>query len=252
MQLQLQMVGTGAAFAKSYYNNNALISCNGYTFMIDCGITAPWSLHRMDMPLSAIQGILVTHLHADHIGGLEEYALRMKYVYNLRPALYIESGLIHTLWEHSLKAGLVNTLDGEITLDNYFDVVPLQAGVRKEIQPGLSVEIIRTKHYPNMPSYSIILNDSLFYSGDVTFDPELLLDIAYKRECAYILHDCQLEGEGIVHTTLAELLTLPEDIQRKILLMHYGDSMPAFVGKTGLMTFIEQHKPYQFAFSTRK
>ncbi|MDF2814072.1 MAG: hypothetical protein K0Q81_272, partial [Paenibacillus sp.] len=26
MQFQLQMIGTGSAFAKSYYNNNALIS----------------------------------------------------------------------------------------------------------------------------------------------------------------------------------------------------------------------------------
>ncbi len=248
MQFQLQMIGTGSAFAKSYYNNNALISYNDYSFMIDCGITAPWSLHRMNIPMRDIQGVLVTHLHADHIGGLEEYALRMKYAYNTRPTLYIETDLIDTLWDNSLKAGLYHSLEGPQTLESYFDIVPLKASVRQEILPGFSVELIRTKHYATLPSYSIVLNDKLFYSGDVTFDLTLIEEIAYKRQCEYLLHDCQLEGPGIVHTTLAELLTLPEDIQERVLLMHYGDTMPTYIGKTGKMTFLEQHKPYHFHF----
>lgn len=249
MQLQLQMIGTGSAFAKKYFNNNALITCNGYTFMIDCGITAPWSLHQMNVPLSSIQGVLITHLHADHIGGLEEYALRMKYVYQIRPTLYIEAGLIEPLWEHSLKAGLNNTVEGPCDLDNYFDIVLLKAGHRSEIQPGLTIELLRTHHYPNMESYSIIMNDHLFYSGDVTFDESMLLHIANNRNCAHILHDCQLEGSGIVHTTLSQLLTLPNEIQRRTWLMHYGDTMPTFIGKTGDMTFLEQHRIYTFSGS---
>ncbi|MFK7696139.1 MBL fold metallo-hydrolase [Paenibacillus sp. HJGM_3] len=246
MQWQLQMVGTGAAFAKSYYNNNALISSGGCTLLIDCGITAPWSLHRMQVPMAGIQGVLVTHLHADHIGGLEEFALRMKYEFKQRPSLYIESGLIDTLWEHSLKAGLVHSFDGQLTLDSYFEVVPLAAGVRQEIHPGLSVELVRTKHYPNMPSYSIILNDSVFYTSDMTFDAALLEEIVHKRGCKTILHDCQLIGSGLVHTTLEELLSLPLDIQERIMLMHYGDTMPEFAGKTGPMQFVEQHRIYTF------
>ncbi|MDF2652370.1 MAG: beta-lactamase domain protein [Paenibacillus sp.] len=248
MQFQLQMIGTGSAFAKSYYNNNALISYNGYSFMIDCGITAPWSLHRMNISMRDIQGVLVTHLHADHIGGLEEYALRMRYTYNIKPTLFIESSLIDTLWDNSLKGGMYHSLDGPQSLESYFEVVPLQAGIRQEIQPGFSVELIRTNHYASLPSFSIVLNDKVFYSGDVTFDLPLLQNIAYTRQCEYILHDCQLEGSGIVHTTLNELLRLPEDIQERILLMHYGDTMPAFVGRTGKMTFMEQHKPYHFHF----
>ena len=97
-----------------------------------------------------------------------------------------------------------------------------------------------------MLSFSILLNDHIFYSGDLTFDAALLQDLVHKRKCDHILHDCQLDGAGTVHTTLTELLTLPEDIQERVTLMHYGDTMPSFVGKTGKMSFIEQHKTYFF------
>ncbi|WP_127579714.1 MBL fold metallo-hydrolase [Paenibacillus koleovorans] len=246
MKFQLRMIGSGSAFAKAYYNNNALVACNGYTLMIDCGILAPMALHKMNFPMNDIQGVLVTHLHADHIGGLEEYALRMKYMYQLRPSLYIEENLIEPLWDDSLKAGLRYTVEGESTLRDFFDVVPLKCDVRQEIQPGLSVELIRTKHFPNMPSYSVVLNDKVFYSGDMTFNRALLDEMFVRRQCVQVLHDCQLEGNGLVHSTLNELLSLPEEYQERILLMHYGDSMPDYMGKTGKMTFIEQHKPYEF------
>lgn len=41
MSLQLQMLGTGSAFAKKYFNNNALLGDGSFTLLIDCGITAP-------------------------------------------------------------------------------------------------------------------------------------------------------------------------------------------------------------------
>ena len=37
MSLQIQMLGTGSAFAKMYYNTSALIRSNELTILIDCG-----------------------------------------------------------------------------------------------------------------------------------------------------------------------------------------------------------------------
>ncbi|MDF2718574.1 MAG: beta-lactamase protein, partial [Paenibacillus sp.] len=71
MSMEIRMIGTGQAFAKKYFNNNALVTCNGYTLLIDFGITAPLAMHHMNVPLDAIDGVFVTHLHADHIGGFE-------------------------------------------------------------------------------------------------------------------------------------------------------------------------------------
>ncbi len=45
MNLELQMIGTGSAFAKTYFNNNALLTDGAFTLLIDCGVTAPLALH---------------------------------------------------------------------------------------------------------------------------------------------------------------------------------------------------------------
>lgn len=246
MSLQIQMLGTGSAFAKAHYNNNALIYSNGYTLMIDCGFTAPRSLFELQIPFDKIDAILISHIHADHIGGLEEFAFQMLYVYKKKIKLIVPSSIVHSLWEHSLKGGLENAAEGLTGLSSYFELVTVSEGAPSKLHDGLKVEIVRTEHISNRPSYSFIINDYLFYSADAKFSRSLLADIHHNRKCKYILHDCQLFSPGTVHASLDELLTLPEEIQEKVLLMHYGDNYQQFLGKTGRMQFMEQHRIYNF------
>lgn len=248
MSIRLQMAGTGNAFAKSFFNNNAFIQSDSYHLMIDFGQTAPLALHHMNVPLDQVHGVLITHLHADHTNGLEELAFQSLYRYghaNGKIQLFIADSLVDQLWENTLKAGLLNEKDGYSALEHYFDVRPLKAKERYAITDHLSVELIQTEHVPGKLSYSVFINNHIFYSSDMVFNRQLLEHVVYERGCAYIFHDCQLEGEGRVHATLSELLTLPEDLQSRIYLMHYSDTMPSYIGKTGLMTFIEQHRTYE-------
>jgi ribonuclease BN (tRNA processing enzyme) len=247
MTIQLQMAGTGSAFAKAFFNNNALIHSGDFKLMIDFGQTAPMALHKLQIPLNQLNAVLITHLHADHIFGLEELAFQSMYRYghkNGKIKLYLAEVLVDQLWEHSLKGGLLNTKDGINTLDHYFDVQPIQAGVPYTLHEGLTIEIIQTDHVPQKLNYSVFINDSIFYTADMTFNRAILEYALYERQCHTILHDCQLQGMGMVHAALAELLTLPSDMQSHIYLMHYDDNMPDFIGKTGQMRFIEQHKIY--------
>lgn len=246
MSLQIQMIGTGSAFSKQYFNNNALVTCNGFTLLIDCGATAPRALHSLGIPMDSIDGILITHIHADHVGGLEEFAFRLKYAYNKKIKLFVPSSIEDSLWNHSLRGGLENLAEGIAGLNDYFDVVLLEEAVVTELFPELIIELIRSKHIPLKPSYSLLLNNYLFYSSDTTFDYSLLMDLHENRQCRYILHDCQLTSPGIVHTCLEELLTLPANVQETVYLMHYEDTMEQYVGRTGRMTFLEQHKLYDF------
>ncbi|ULL17489.1 ribonuclease Z [Paenibacillus sp. H1-7] len=246
MSLQIQMIGTGSAFSKKYFNNNALVFCNGCTLLIDCGATAPRALYSLDFPLDQIDGIVISHIHADHVGGLEEFAFRLKYAYNKKIKLFVPSAIEYDLWHHSLRGGLENAAEGITSLSDYFDVVVLEEASPTELFPGLTLELIRTRHIPDKPSFSILLNEYLFYSADATFDYSLLIDLHQNRNCRYILHDCQLKPPGIVHTCLDELLTLPESVQKSVYLMHYEDTMEQYIGKSGLMTFMEQHKRYDF------
>lgn len=242
--MEILMLGTGNAFAKKYFNNNALLFRNGFTLLIDCGITAPLSLHRIGMPLDAISAVIVTHIHADHIGGLEEFAYRMKFQYRKRPVLYVPDKLAGPLWEHSLRGGLEQGHWRK--LDDYFDVRRIREGEPADLHDGLTVEIIRTEHIPGKLSYSLLFNNSFFYTSDMRFNPGLVTDLVRNRGCV-VFHDCQFVSPGEVHATLDELLTLPEDVQSMVYLMHYADDRECYEGRTGRMKFIEQHVRYVIA-----
>lgn len=242
MTLHLQMLGTGGAFAKAYFNNNALLSTDDFTLLIDCGITAPMAMHQLGVTPDKLDALLITHIHGDHVGGLEEIAFRMKYGAGRKPVLFVAEALADPLWNHTLKGGLGQ--DGITCLEDAFDVRLLKEGVPCKIAEGLKVELIRTPHIPGKTSFSLYINEEIFYSADMVFQPKLLQQLVDERGCRKILHEVQLTGPGEVHTTLAELLTLPEKLQAMISLMHYGDEMELFIGKTGEMDFLRQHKLY--------
>lgn len=243
MSLQIQMLGTGSAFAKKYYNTSALVRSKDFNLLIDCGSTVPKSLEEIGFELDHIDGILISHIHADHVGGLEEVAFRLFYSYKQkRTKLYITQELAQILWENTLKGGLFNPSENFNHLQDYFDVVFLQERVPMVITPNLTIEIIPTLHISQKLNYSIFINHRTFYSADMQFDEDLLLhEVIQQRNCHTIFHDCQLHSPGNVHSTLDELLTLPAEIQKRIYLMHYGDNMPSFIGQTGEMTFVHQH-----------
>jgi hydroxyacylglutathione hydrolase len=246
MDLQIQMLGTGNAFAKKYYNTNALVTCEGYTLLVDCGFTAHHSLHELRFDLTRIDGIFITHLHADHVGGLEEFAFKMMYQYNRKPTLFVPDTLLDPLWNETLKGGLDNPAEGITRLDDYFHVKTVETGSPFEIAPGFTIETRATRHIPGKYSYSLIINAGLFYSADTKFDRELIDYVYHERNCKYMLHDCQLANPGVVHATLDELMTLPREIKERIMLMHYNDDKEHYVGKTDGMPFVEQHRLYKF------
>lgn len=241
--MNIQMLGTGSAFAKQYYNTNAICFSQGHALMMDCGMTAPLSLHQLGYKFSDIDALLISHIHSDHIGGIEEFAFQMKYVFKKKAKLFVPSPIARTLWEESLSGGLKT--DEFPTLDGYFDVHLIEVGEPRELIPGITVEPILTSHIPNKPSYSYFINGHFFYSADMKFNPELLEQL-YKRGCTTIFHDCQFVPPGLVHTTLEELQSLPQYLQEMIWLMHYEDNKPEYEGRTGPMRFVEQHKLYSF------
>ncbi|MFC5651619.1 MBL fold metallo-hydrolase [Paenibacillus solisilvae] len=241
--MNLQMLGTGNAFAKKYFNTNALFYVEGRTVMLDCGITAPLSLYQLNKSFNDIDALLISHIHADHIGGIEEFAFQMKFVHKRKPLLYVPAVLVERLWEFSLKGGLLQ--DEFYSLDDYFEVKLLHEGAAAEIVPGFKVEPILTKHIPNKPSFSYFINESFFYSADMLFD-RALLESLIERGCRVIFHDCQLSSPAAVHASIDDLLTLPEAIQEHVWLMHYDDSKDEYAGQTGRMRFVDQHRMYNF------
>ena len=78
--LRLCFIGAGSAFTKKFYQNNLLILKGGDHLLVDCGTRAPEALARLGLSVTQVRNYLITHSHADHVGGLEEVKIGRAHV----------------------------------------------------------------------------------------------------------------------------------------------------------------------------
>ena len=73
--MKLIFLGTGSAFTIGNYQSNMLLEDdNGKRLLIDCGSDIRFSLDAVGIRLGEITDVYISHIHADHMGGLEGLA----------------------------------------------------------------------------------------------------------------------------------------------------------------------------------
>ena len=103
--LELFFVGVGSAFTKRHCQTNLLIIKGEDHLLVDCGTKCTQALYELGLPVTKIRNYLITHSHADHIGGLEEVALMSRYMTKSKPTMIINETYQHILWDMSLRGG---------------------------------------------------------------------------------------------------------------------------------------------------
>jgi ribonuclease BN (tRNA processing enzyme) len=253
-QLSLFTVGCGSAFSKALYQNNVLIVKGNTHVMIDCGTRTPQALSALGRPVSDISTWLITHSHADHVGGLEEVMLMGRYVARSKPTVIITEEYEEMLWNMSLRGGgeFNEVHDGTgLGFSDFWNTIrpkPLEGyprDTREVVMGDLNIKLVRTRHFPQQAptwqesaySIGVILDDRIFFTGDTQFDPELLQSYDERFHFEVIFHDVQFFTGGI-HTGLDELATLPPEIKNRIILMHYGDTWKKQVKRVKQESFV--------------
>lgn len=239
--LSLFFVGVGSAFSKVHYQNNIIVIKGSDHILIDCGTLCPLALYNYKTSVTAIKNLLITHSHADHIGGLEEVALMGRYVTKERPNMVILDNYKRILWNQSLRGGNAygECSEGDfLNFDDYFAQIKpkkIQAKPRPlyEVNVGsINIKMFRTKHIPDCAgswfssfvSYGVLIDERILFPSDTRFDPELLSWMLEKYPTIeYIFHDCQFYPGG-VHAYYGDLKTLTPEVRSKMYLCHYGDN----------------------------
>jgi ribonuclease BN (tRNA processing enzyme) len=263
--LELTFIGAGSAFSKSFYQNNVLVVKGDTHFLVDCGSRTPEALARMGLSVMDIGTYLITHSHADHIGGLEEVMLVNRYVARKRPRIIVTDKLKRILWTMSLRGGTAwNEAKNGLPLvfEDYWEQVPPRRMAKGDrefsiVREGpVEIGLYRTKHVPDsaatwedsFPSYGLLLDQRVLFTSDTRWDPELVLEMDRQYDLETVFHDCQFYRGG-VHASLEELDGLPASIKAKTWLMHYGDTMEKerdHAAGLGFAGFAAQGATYRF------
>jgi ribonuclease BN (tRNA processing enzyme) len=267
--LDLTFIGTGGAFSKVFFQNNLLVVKGKTHLLVDCGTRAPEALSLLGLSVGQISNYLITHTHADHIGGLEEVMLVNRYALHKKTTMVVTDRLRDELWSMSLRGGVSfsEERDGKnLEFEDYWDTItpkPIKGGDRELCEArleNLDLRLFRTKHIPDstlgwdssFTSYGLILDKRILYTSDTRYDPEMILAFDAKYHFEAIFHDCQLFTGG-VHASLDELAGLPPEIRARTRLMHYGDKITDFTARIadlGFAGIAEQWKAYSFPVGT--
>jgi ribonuclease BN (tRNA processing enzyme) len=258
-------VGTGSAFTKKNYQNNYILIKGNEHIMVDCGTRTPEALAKLGRPVTEIENFIITHSHADHIGGLEEVILMGRYVTKKKPNIIITKEYEKLLWNDSLKGGAAwneSKANRFLTFGDYWTIhrpKRIRALNREawEIDyKGFNIILFRTMHYPdNAPDWrrsaystGLIVDRRFLFTGDTRFDREMIEDINAKFPIEVIFHDVQFFPGG-VHAFFDDLCTLPDEIRAKTWLMHYPDNFETFTDRIierGFPGFVRQQMIYEF------
>jgi ribonuclease BN (tRNA processing enzyme) len=263
--LSIFWIGVGSAFSKRHFQTNCLIIKGDDHLMVDCGTKTPQALYELGLGVTDIHNFLITHSHADHIGGLEEVMLVNRYVARSKPSIIINKTYQNLLWDMSLRGGSAFNEEQEGSVLGFGNLWKIQRPVWLEGYPretleadagSINLKLFRTKHIPDSPntwqnsfwSCGLIIDDRIMFTSDTRYDPELIEQYTQRFDFEMIFHDCQFFTGG-VHAGIEEIKAFPPEVKKKMVLTHYGDNWEDFTGKVkeyGFHSLAKQWHFYEF------
>jgi ribonuclease BN (tRNA processing enzyme) len=260
--MKIRFIGVGSAFTTpDYYQSNLLITApSGRKILVDCGTDIRFSL-REGMPETAapyegIDAIYISHLHSDHIGGMEWLAFQTYFnPEQQRPRLYMEETIMREMWHTSLKGGLGCIEGKRMHLTDYFDCRPA-AAAGSFVWESIRFTLVQMAHittgYRDFYSYGLLISDvaerwpTVFFTTDTQYRPHLIREIG--REAAIIFHDCETSPvRSIVHAHYRDLRELPAELRARMWLYHYQPQPTVDPKKDGFLGFVKKGQEFDLA-----
>lgn len=255
--MKIKVIGCGNAFSRRLFNQSFLLTHeNGKNIIVDFGTRIPLALAYHKIDINSIDAVYCSHLHGDHVGGLEELAF-IRYDWANKPRHYSETKqpveligneqLLKDLWDKSLRGGLESMEGFPASIETFFKPVPIPANKPYDWY-GYTINLVQQIHIMtgNVFSHTFGLliekdgHKTVYITTDSQHCSPKQIEIFYKK-ADIILQDCELIGfdtatreskfSSGVHANYAQLagyasansIKLSNDIRSKMWLSHYQD-----------------------------
>jgi ribonuclease BN (tRNA processing enzyme) len=236
--LTLIPMGVGEAFTARHYTTCLALCADDTWLLIDCphpvrkmlregsiaaGLSPPLDLDR-------IHAAVVTHLHADHCCGLEDFGYYTWLALNRRAKLLMHPAASARLWDGLLSAGMGSSqLRPDAPpirkqLADFFELIDLDESRPVGCGP-FAIECRRTVH--SVPTFALRITAGgrvLGFSADTAHDPGL---IEWLSAADLIVHEATTLAESPVHTPYTRLAELPASLRAKMRISHLPDDFDA-------------------------
>ena len=250
--LEILFLGSGAAFTTGgdNYQSNILLRLGDTSLLVDCGSDIRFSLFDQGLNYDSAQDVYISHLHADHVFGLEWLGFNRKFNSSLpKPVLHLSNKIVKKIWANVLS-GAMSSLENEVsTLESFFSVYPIGKENYFHWQ-GIKFNLVRTVHSKNNrqlnPSFGLFwvyAGQRIFLTTDTQFCAGYLMD--YYRKADLIFHDCETSKvHSGVHAHYNELLSLDPTIKNKMWLYHYNPGVLPEADKAGFKGFVKKGQSF--------
>jgi ribonuclease BN (tRNA processing enzyme) len=224
---EVVVLGVGDSFSETHHSTALLLVCNGFYLAVDCPdmyrsvLQSASRSSGRSLGLSDIDHVLITHVHGDHMNGLEGVAFYKHFVEGKKVALLASPELRASIWDERLKASMGTLWNGdqfrEMSFESYFEHIPLSWTSAVTVGP-FRIQSRRTLHH--VPTSALLIEAAgrkLGYSSDTAFDPEL---IEFLAPADLIIHETNF---GPAHTPYSALAALSPQLRSRMRLIHYPD-----------------------------
>ncbi|MEM7041411.1 MAG: MBL fold metallo-hydrolase [Pseudomonadota bacterium] len=224
--LSVHVLGCGDAFCSGGRMQTCFHLKTGKTnLLVDCGATVLLAMQQQGVDPADIDGILLSHLHGDHFGGVPFFLIHAQFVARRRrPLTVIGPSGTRARIEEAIGV-LFSDLRG-VTWRFPFEVIEIDAG-KQETFGDLLITSFLVDHPSGAPSLAFRLQSdgrTLAFSGDTRWT-DTLVDVADGADL--LIAECHgYRPNGVPHLDWQTLNQHESRLRaRRILLTHLSDGM---------------------------